>query len=72
MGASVQSSLNTAATGLGEWNLGIMTALQFNPSDTTSTCYTATTTTNTAIVDALDISSYPSGTFDFFTLLDLW
>ena len=69
---NAQTAILNIGTNLGEWNLGMMTALQMNPTDTTTNCYVACTATNVAIVDTLDIANYPSGSFDFFTLFDTW
>ena len=69
---NAQATIKNIGEELGKWNLGMMTALQMNPTDTTTNCYVACTATNVAIEDTLDFSTYPSSTFDFFTLFDTW
>ena len=48
---------------LQNFNRGTMKAMQANPDDTTSDCYTTTTLVNDEIAELFNFDTYASGTF---------
>ena len=75
LGVVYTQDLATLGGYLGDFVQGTCAAMQEDPTDTTTDCYTYCSATDAAIVDMFTVSGYQSGTFnmgDFYNKLNIF